>query len=118
MLDFPGSLCNAQMLEFAGIFSRAILRCFIFSGVFCKFNPTIFCCLGLFGKDDLAERPMNKIRTFQSSSAFLASLGGFPPQPIECYCNIQTARVFQTGGFAGLDSSVLIYPCLSFVGLS
>ena len=60
----------------AGI-SRVSRRCSIFAGVFCKFNPPIFCCLGSFSKDDssdLAERPMNKIRTFQTSSALLASL--------------------------------------------
>ena len=64
--------CTYKCWNLLGFFSRGRSGDARFlPGVFCKFNPTTFRCLGLFGKDDFAERPMNKITTFQSSSAFL-----------------------------------------------
>ena len=39
-----------RFLQF--FFARAIWKCSIFQGVFCKFNPRIVCCLGSFSGDD------------------------------------------------------------------
>ena len=45
-----------------------------FSRCFLQVQSNDICWLGLFSKDDFAERPMNKITTFQISGTFLASL--------------------------------------------